>query len=364
VLAQGRDHRRDHRVVVPRVEEQSLAARLPIQDARQSRDGRHDAFLPGAPRAPPRLDDLLTLRDARQLVRGCLRDPPATIEDEDAVAENACLLKAVGRVHHRDAAPCALPHDGTDPCARFRIEPRRRLVKEQQVRVREERTGEREAVLHPGGVGVEAGVPGVGERDGLQDGVDAGVHLGSGDLIEVGEKTQVLPAREPPVEGALVLAQDHADPVADAVCLATQVGAEDLNRARVRQEDRGEDLHQGRLPGAVRPQDAVHLARRHIEGESVDGGGRGQAVTLAEVAHGDGCGLPFIGRAHSQSSGSAGGGPPVRGRPSRAARRRRTRRSAGRALSGCRKGGCAAQEAPVRRRADGEGGQKTANSPR
>src|SRR5581483_11195506 len=72
-----------------------------------------------------------------------------------------------------------------------------------------------------------------------------------GNLVQVGEVTEVVEAGEPPVEAALAT-EHEADAAPDGPWVRDDVEAKDPGAARRRQQLRGEDLHHGRLAGAIR----------------------------------------------------------------------------------------------------------------
>ena len=106
--------------------------------------------------------------------------------------------------------------------------------------------------------------------------------------VELAEHPELLADREDPV-ARLLPARDHVHDPADALRLGRHVEAEDARAALARQQQRREDLDQRGLAGAVGPQEAEELARRHLEihaGER-DHGLRLHVVDTAEPGHGD-----------------------------------------------------------------------------
>ncbi len=162
-------------------------------------------------------------------------------------------------------------------------QPARRLVEQQELRLRHEGAGQRGALLN-----------GVGQGGGEPAGIVGGAELVE-DLHGAGGHPPLLPARAPqPEEGRRqvavqprlgpehdVLVHRQSGAQADALQragdpeLGQVVGvmrAQDLaavgDRARTRMDETADHVEQGRLPGAVRPDDADDLARgdrhRHL----------------------------------------------------------------------------------------------------
>ena len=82
-----------------------------------------------------------------------------------------------------------------------------------------------------------------------------------------------------------------ADALAHLERIVEHVVSGDHRPARRRRQEAGEDLHRGRLAGAVRAQEAEHLAAPHVERNLVDGSGMsvvfGEAFDLNhQVRHG------------------------------------------------------------------------------
>ena len=75
----------------------------------------------------------------------------------------------------------------------------------------------------------------------------------AGDAVEPREEVQVLAGVEPPVEAAFV-GHDVAHVCSHGSLVANCIVVEHMNRTAVRQEQRRDHLHQGRLPDAVGPQ--------------------------------------------------------------------------------------------------------------
>ena len=115
------------------------------------------------------------------------------VEDRDPVAQALGLLEPMGRQEDRDA-PLAEPVDQlVDLARRDRVEPRGRLVEEQDLRIAEQRPGQRDPLAKSLGQGAAGIVGPVDQVDRMQRAVDARARVGH--LVQVGEALEVLERR-------------------------------------------------------------------------------------------------------------------------------------------------------------------------
>ena len=205
-----------------------------------------------------------------EVVRGVAGDDLAVVDDDDAVAELVGLVEVVRGEEDGRAAPVAQVGDvGPQVRAGLRVQARGRLVEEHQGRLVDQAHGD-----------VEPAPLATGHRLGLP--VPQAVEL---ELVE-----QLVPAptgilrRHPvehPVVGHLVTGSRRAaggtalGHVADApthlLGLADHVVARDRRRTRGRPQERREHPQRRRLPGAVRTEEADHLALGDVDVDVVDG---------------------------------------------------------------------------------------------
>ena len=84
------------------------------------------------------------------------------VDDPDPVGEHVGLLEVLRRQEHRHAVLAREPGDLLpEGRAALRVEPRGRLVEEEDARPVDEREGEVEAALHAAGVAADLAVGGV-----------------------------------------------------------------------------------------------------------------------------------------------------------------------------------------------------------
>lgn len=227
----------------------------------------------------PAAGDEAALRHDRHRVRDLLH------LGED-VAGHQHGLPGRGEVAHR------LPHlvDARG------VEAVRRLVEDHQLGVLEQRGRDRQPLLHAEGVGAE----GAGRPVGEADVGEHPVHPGGGRPDPGGEQLEVPPPGERREEPRRL--DDRPDPGDD---LGQRVGdraVEHAHDTRVGADEPEQHPDRRRLARAVRAQEPVHAAERHVQVQAAHGDDLAAAVPV---------GLP-------QAAGADGGGP----------RRRRLRRHA------------------------------------
>ena len=94
-----------------------------------------------------------------ELARRPERDDLAVVHDGHALAEPLRFVHVVRRQQNRPARALELFDQVPELAARLRIEPRRRLVEKQQLRVADERAREREPLLLPARKRADARAP-------------------------------------------------------------------------------------------------------------------------------------------------------------------------------------------------------------
>ena len=223
-----------------------------------------------------RLGDLRLQRGGR-----ALGDDRAAIDDPDAVGQHVGLLEVLrrqedGRALLTRQARDLVPQRG----ARLHVEAGRRLVEEEDARAVQQRQREVQPALHAARVGRRPAIGGVGEADALEQLVAAAAALGARDALQPALQAHVLAAGQHRVERHVL--QRDADRGAHLGSLLRDVVARDGRPARGRRQQRREHLDGRRLAGAVGAEEAVDLARRHVQVDPVDGAHA--ALELADEA--------------------------------------------------------------------------------
>ena len=136
-----------------------------------------------------------------------------------------------------------------------RVEATGRLVEQQQLWRAQQGGRDPQALAHPGGVAAHPVAAALGQPDLVEHRVDALRRLSP---VELSEQLQVRPTRQVGVEGRIldepgnVVERQRPGPL-DAL-------PEQLDRSSVRHDQAEQQSQQGRLPSAVRAEQAMDLA--------------------------------------------------------------------------------------------------------
>ena len=201
------------------------------------------------------------------------------VDDPDAVGEYVRLLEVLRRQEHRHALGLREPADlRPKGAAALRVQPRRRLVEEEDSRPVDERESEVEAPLHPAGVRLHLAIGRAREPDADEQLFASLVAFPLRQAVEAALEPQMLAAREVRVERRLL--QRRADRPAHPRTLMQDVVPGHPRGAGGRRQQRGEHQHSRRLARSVRPEEPVDLARLDLQLDPVD-----RARALLELAH-------------------------------------------------------------------------------
>ena len=132
-----------------------------------------------------------------------------------------------------------------------------------------EREREIEAPLHAARVAGDLPIGGIDEPHAVEQLLRARAALLLGDALQRRLEAKVVARGEERVERGLL--ERDADEPADLRPVLHDVVAADERRPGGRRQQRGQDVDGGRLPGPVRPEEAVDLTRRDGEVDPVDG---------------------------------------------------------------------------------------------
>ena len=221
------------------------------------------------PRPPCRTETMQPLALPQHGLRLALGDDPARLQDGDALAELLDLGQDVARQEDRDPVACEPGDQLADVDDAVRVEAVRGLVEDHQLRPPEERRGDPEPLAHAGRepsrlpLGcVRRGRPDRAPREPRPS------RREFGDSPREPEETQVVDRGEVRVErGSL---HEGADAIEDGPPGRYRLAEERRDTAR-RPDQPEEHPDRGRLAGPVRPEEAVHAARRHAQ---IDAGHR------------------------------------------------------------------------------------------
>jgi small GTP-binding protein len=208
------------------------------------------------------LDDVLGTERRDQLGRRAESENPAAIDDRHAIAQPCRLLHVVRGEQDRTAARLQLLDDLPDLPARGGVEPGGRLIEKEHLRIADQRTGERQALLLPAGELAYEGPTLLLEAD-------RGERLLGPEPLAIEAAKQLGELDDAELLGEACLLQLHAETAAQPLPVALPALAQDLERAAVGREQSLEELDGGGLAGAVRTQKPEALARFDGEIETV-----------------------------------------------------------------------------------------------
>ena len=219
----------------------------------------HDALATAGERQP----EGVVVAAGQELVEGGLHHPAAALEDRDLVTDLLDVIEDVGGVEHGGRLLQG-PHHRQDVTPAQRVERRRGFVEDEQRGPVDLSLGDAEPLaLAPRQV--------TGAAVGLRGEPHEVEHVG--DLVldvavprkgeEAGGVPQHLPRRQLLVEVRLL--GQVTDQAADGQALAADVVPEHRRRATGGGGQAEEHPHQGRLPGAVRAEEAEEGALRNLQ---------------------------------------------------------------------------------------------------
>ncbi len=203
-----------------------------------------------------------------------LGDGVAVVDDDDPIALLLRLLQLVGGQQNRGSLAPQLVEHGEDPVAALRIHPDRRLVEQQDERSVEHAAGDIDPPFHSAREGLRQIAGPVGETGPLQRPVDRLTQLAAPEPVESAEGLEVLAGREIGVESDLL--RDKAELVPPAA--RGQPPAEHLDLPRIGDRTAADAPHQGRLAGAVGPEQGQTLAPSQLETGMVERRGGSEAL--------------------------------------------------------------------------------------
>ena len=196
----------------------------------------------------------------------------------DLAAQGGQIVHPVAGQDHRGALGGQPRDDAVHVAGAGRVEAVGGLVEDEQPGLGEQRGGQAEPLPHAEGEPAQPVIGDVGESDLLERGVEVGRAVAA----QPGQRGQVGPRGERRVEARAV--HESGDAVGQGE-LATRWCAEDLERAGIGRREPEDQTEQGRLAGAVRTDQAVHLALGYIEVDAVESDGPTEG--LADPARSD-----------------------------------------------------------------------------
>ena len=193
------------------------------------------------------------------------------MEDPDAVGEASRLVEVVRRQQDRRVVLVAqIPNEGLDLALAADIQTGRRLVEQQKHRRGQERSRDRDLLLHPARQLLERlSQTLLVDAETRQHRNDLRARLVRPDAVQPRRVDEVLHRRQLLEERGLD--GDTVDEPLDRELVAPDVQTEDADLAGVRGQERREDADQRRLARPVGAEQAVDLAPLDAERYVVDG---------------------------------------------------------------------------------------------
>ena len=185
------------------------------------------------------------------------------VDDGYPVGELVGLLEVLRREKQGRSLALEVADNRPDLVAAARIEPRRRLVEEQDPRAREQARREVQAAAHTARVRTRRPIGRGGQVEAVEEVGGASPSLVTRQLEQASEHLEVLATREDLVDRRELPGQPEQ--LANSARLAHDVVPEDFCPSSVRPEQRGEDPDERGLARPVRAEQPKHRALRHLE---------------------------------------------------------------------------------------------------
>src|SRR6187401_2987744 len=198
-----------------------------------------------------------------------LGDEAAMGEDPDPIAQLLDLAEQVARKQHGEAAVTGQGLNEVEELGHAgRVDGRRRLVEDEDLRILDEGIGDAEPLEHAPRVGIGGMVGRVRQAHLLEELDDPRRRLRRVEAVQARRVVEVLAAGEPAVKSDAV--RQVADPTLHLERVARRVEADDARLAVARLREAQEHEDRRRLARPVRPEESVDLARADAEGQVVD----------------------------------------------------------------------------------------------
>src|SRR5665647_3314657 len=227
-------------------------------------------------RARPLADDL------HQLLVRAGGDHLAVVDDADAVAELLRLGHVVGGVEDRHPLVAQRQDAVKDGPPALRVDPHRGLVEVQDLGPVQQRHADVDAALHAAAELLDPVLLAVGQRDQLEDLVDAFPERIAGEAVHAAPEDEVLAGAHVGVQSDVL--GDDADDLFDGLRLADDRMPGDARVAAARPKQTAQHRDGGALAGAVGAEQAEDLALGDVEAHAVEGEhALGRVVLLAQL---------------------------------------------------------------------------------
>jgi hypothetical protein len=233
---------------------------------------------------------------ADQRVERAEAQQPAFVDDRQLRAQTLDYVEHVRRQHDGDAARGETREDVLEAAARHRVDALERLVEEDKLGRVNQRRRERELLLHAERVVGHQRARRHLQVEQLEQLTGAAVDLGRFQAVHAADEAQVLLAAEQ-LEQRHVFGH-HTDAAARGERVRGEVVAEHRDGAGAGRDQRGGELDERGLAGAIAPDQSEEAARRQREADA------GQRHFVAEALRDlpkRECGCHTVGRSRARS---------------------------------------------------------------
>ncbi len=213
-----------------------------------------------------RAEAVAAARTREQLVETALVDDRASADDRDPVTELLDLGEDVTREQDRDSLTGELLHELAHVAHPGGVEPGRRLVQQQELRVAQQRRRDAEPLPHAVRVAANPVLRAIAQLDRLEHLVDARRRRPA---VEVGEQAQVATAGEVRIEPRSF--HEAGNAVERPGPELERIAAEQPRVSRSRTNQPEQHAERRGLPRSVRPEVAEHVAALDGQVDMVDG---------------------------------------------------------------------------------------------
>ena len=206
---------------------------------------------------------------AAQVGERALVDDAPGVDDRDPVAQLLHLGQLVAGEQHRDPFVGETADQRAHVAHPGRVEAGRGLVEDQQARAAQQRGGDPEPLAHAVRVAADLVLGAGAELDDVEHLVDPRGGTARGpSTVQRGEQFEVLACAEIGVEARRL--DEARDALQGAGALAHRVASEQLDGALGGRDQAERHAQRGRLAGAVRAEEAVHVAGVDVQVDVVD----------------------------------------------------------------------------------------------
>src|SRR4051812_10083839 len=173
------------------------------------------------------------------------------------------------RVNDRHAVGVELLHKLEDRVARLRIDPHGRLVAEEELRPMQNRCDDIEPATHPAGIRFHLVAPAVLQLRGGQALLYAFAKNLAAQSVEPAEQAQIFFAAQFVVQSERLRHETQLGTLCGPLML--KFFTLQKNLAAISWPNSSEERHEGRLAGAVRPEQPKEFSRSELERDVVEG---------------------------------------------------------------------------------------------